>query len=325
MQFPEVISPLLVIVGPTAVGKTEISIQLAEHLEGEIVSADSRLFYRGMDIGTAKPTMEDRRRIPHHLIDVADPDEIWSLALFQRAAYQSIVEIHDRGRLPILVGGTGQYIRAIIEGWYLPAQQPHRELRVVLKHWADEIGSKELHRRLCILDPEAGKLIEPNNLRRTIRALEVMFCSGQRFSSLRQQRNTPFSLLIIGLKRPRDELYSRIDARINAMLEVGFSEEVRSLLARGYDPKLSTLSAIGYREMISYIMGEITFNQVKKQMKHLTRQFVRRQANWFKENDVKINWFMVDDQVVNRIEQLIRFGNKWILPEFYCDKPMIMR
>ncbi len=152
--------PLVIIVGPTAAGKTSVSIDLAEKLEGEIVSADSRLLYRGMDIGTAKPTQEEKRDVPHHLIDMADPDETWSLALYQRNAYRVIDEIHARGKLPILVGGTGQYVRAIIEGWRIPPQPPNYDLRDVLNRWADEIGPEAFHERLAKLDKEAAEQID---------------------------------------------------------------------------------------------------------------------------------------------------------------------
>ena len=203
MYFPDVPRPLVVIVGPTAVGKTAFALALAERLGGEIVSADSRLFYRGMDIGTAKPTLEELRRVPRHLVDVANPDETWSLALFQRAAHQAMAEIHARRRLPFLVGGTGQYVRAVTEAWELPEQQPDHRLRDVLEQWGREIGPQALHQKLALVDPAAAEKIEPNNMRRTVRALEVMFLTGRRFSDQRRKTTSPYSLLKIGLMRSR--------------------------------------------------------------------------------------------------------------------------
>jgi tRNA dimethylallyltransferase len=176
---PAPLPPLLALVGPTAVGKTEIAIRLAERLNGEIVSADSRLFYRGMDIGTAKPTPEERNRVPHHLIDVADPDETWSLALFQQRAQETIAGIHARRRLPLLVGGTGQYVRAVTQGWLPPEVPPDERLRATLERLGQEKGKDWLHARLALLDPGAAALIDLRNLRRTVRALEVILTSGR--------------------------------------------------------------------------------------------------------------------------------------------------
>ncbi len=306
MRFLDSPRPLLVLIGPTAVGKTEIALQLASRLNGEIVSANSRLFYRGMDIGTAKPARAELERVRHHLIDVADPDETWSLAVFQREAHKVITSIQAEGRLPLLVGGTGQYVWGVIEGWEVPAQTPDPGLRIAIEKWAGEIGVYGLHQRLGILDPDAAERIDPRNLRRTIRALEVIFRTGQRFSVQRLKNPSPYSLLLVGLTRPREELYARVDARIEAMMASGFEEEVRELLAKGYSPDLPTLSAIGYREMVAVIRGEITREEAVVQMKRLTRQFVRRQANWFKESDPAIHWFRVGPGTVDEIERLVR-------------------
>jgi len=298
--------PLIVIVGPTAVGKTEISIQLAERLNGEIVSADSRLFYCGMDIGTAKPSPAERLRLPHHLIDVANPDETWSLALFQHAAEQAIAGIHRRGKLPFLVGGTGQYIHAVTHGWSPPATSPDIPLRTVLEALAKSQGNDWLHQRLALLDPPAAAAIDSRNLRRTVRALEVVFSTGRRFSAQRGQGESPYRLLTIGLIRPRPELYARVDARIEAMFRDGLLDEVRRFLAHGYTPDLPTMSAIGYRECALVLRGELSLEDAKVHMRKLTRTFVRRQANWFKAQDAEINWFDAGEVKVDEIEKEIR-------------------
>lgn len=298
--------PVVVILGPTAVGKTVLSIQLAERLDGEIISADSRLLYRGMDIGTAKPTLEERNRVPHHLIDVADPDEVWSLATYHQHAQRAIHEIHARSRLPLLVGGTGQYLRTITLGWQIPAVRPDPRLRAALESWSQSIGKEGLHYRLSRLDPPAAENIDYRNLRRTVRALEVIFTTGQRFSDLRRSGMSTYRLLQIGLTRPRKDLYARIDRRIDAMIENGLIEEVQGLLKLGYSPDLPTLSAIGYREIIAYLQGEIDLQEAITLIKRNSRTLVRRQANWFKPDDPEICWFEANTGVLDQIEAAIR-------------------
>ena len=292
-QHPSKI-PVTVIVGPTAVGKTAFAIELAKIANAEIVSADSRYFYRGMDIGTAKPTPEERQSIPHHLIDVADPDETWSLALFQQKAYDAIASIHERGKNVIVVGGTGQYIRALLQGWSPPTMEADLVMRAVLEDWANEIGPMEIHKKLAILDPIAAGKIDYRNVRRTIRALEVIFGSGQRFSEQRKVTESPYSFLILGLNRSRSSLYQRIDQRIDQMIRQGFIEEVAGLLEKGYSPALPSMSAIGYREISAYLNHEITLDEAIRLIKQRTRNFVRRQANWFKTNDPQIHWFNLE-------------------------------
>ncbi|MGE5379163.1 MAG: tRNA (adenosine(37)-N6)-dimethylallyltransferase MiaA [Bacteroidota bacterium] len=298
--------PLILIIGPTAVGKTELAIRLAGRLRGEIVSADSRLFYRGMDIGTAKPSKEEMARVPHHLIDIADPDEIFSLAVFQQMAKDVIADIHKRNKLPFLVGGTGQYIRAVTQGWSPPEVEPDERLRAELERMKEEKGVYWLHDRLKNLDPVAAEKIDARNYRRTIRALEVILTTGRKFSEQRGQAESPYHLHTIGLIRPRAELYERVDQRIDAMFENGFLEEVRRLLAEGYSPALPTMSAIGYRECIRVIQGELTEEQARAEIRRATRVFVRRQANWFKESDPQIQWFRVEEGILDRIESHIR-------------------
>jgi tRNA dimethylallyltransferase len=301
-------SPLLIILGPTAVGKTDLAIELALRLGGEVVSADSRLFYRGMDIGTAKPSAQEMRGVRHHLIDVANPDETWSLALFQQEARRVIGEIHQRGHLPLLVGGTGQYVRAVTEGWTPPEAQPDPRLRGILETLTGEHDIYWLHDKLRILDPLAADSIDPRNLRRTVRALEVILTTGRPFSMQRRASGSLYRQIAIGLKRPRKELYQRVDLRIEAMFARGLLDEVQSLIEKGYSPDLPSMSAIGYREAAAVLRGEMTIEEAKAQMKRLTRIFVRRQANWFKETDPAIRWFEAGRDSVEEIENFAR-GN----------------
>lgn len=287
--------PLIVILGPTAVGKTAIAINLASRLQGEIVSADSRLFYRGMDIGTAKPTPEELAKVPHHLIDVADPDQDWSLAVYLPAALQTIEDIQARGKLPFLVGGTGQYVQAVTQGWDLPEIKPDPRLRKVLNQWAEEIGVAGMRERLRVLDPAAARGIDGPNLRRMVRALEVIFTSGRKFSTQKTRSGPPFDVFQVGLIRPRDELYRRIDQRIENMLQEGLVAEVQGLLDAGYDPALSSLSAIGYKQIIAHLREGVPLEEAVRQIKSKTRKYVRQQANWFKETDPAINWFTASD------------------------------
>jgi tRNA dimethylallyltransferase len=297
--------PLVVILGPTAVGKTEVAIQLAERLNGEIISGDSRLFYRGMDIGTAKPTQQQQLRVPHHLIDIVNPDEIISLAVFQKKARETIQCVYENHHLPFLVGGTGQFLRSITEGWQIPPVAPNQRLRQVLQHWASQSGAYELHAKLALLDPKAAKVIDPSNVRRTIRALEVILSSGRRFSEQKRRGYQIYDTLMVGLTLSRDALYQRIDERINEMIKTGFINEVQLLLESGYAPNLPTLTAIGYGEIIAYIQGNLTLEEAIVLMKRRTRNFVRRQANWFKLTNPEIHWFDVSRDQVENIERLI--------------------
>lgn len=301
--------PLVVILGPTGVGKSEIAIQLAERFNGEIVSADSRLFYRGMDIGTAKPTLEERQRVPHHLIDVADPDQIWSLGIFQREASHAILKISQEHHLPFLVGGTGQFVHSIVEGWNIPPVEPNPDLRKVLTQWANRIGPTEFHRKLAVIDPTAAAAIDPTNERRTVRALEVIFSTGKRFSEQKKRGQNLYNALLLGLTCPRAELYKRIDDRLLKMISSGFVEEVQQLLEQGFSPELPTLSAIGYSEIVSYLQGEISLDEAIIVIKRRTRVFVRRQANWFKFSDPRINWFQTGRATLDDMGNMV---DKWL-------------
>lgn len=299
--------PVVVIIGPTAVGKTSIAIDLAEAMNGEIISADSRYYYRGMNIGTAKPTLEERKGIPHYLIDEANPDQTWSLAEFQARAKSLIVDIYAREKLPIVVGGTGQYIRAITQGWTPPSVAPNKVLRGILENWANSIGTAALHQRLFTLDPEAATAIDHRNTRRTIRALEVILLTGEKFSNQRGSEDSDLQPIMIGLNRPREELYQRVDARISQMFDQGLIEEVETLLSSGFSPTLPAMSAIGYRETVSYLNGEIGRDECEALIKRATRIYVRRQANWFKPDDPDIHWFSFEHDPLEAITEVINY------------------
>ena len=281
---------LVVIIGPTAAGKTVLSIELAAASGGEIVSADSRQVYRGMDIGTAKATAGERARVPHHLLDVVDPDQVLTLAEYQRLAYAAIAGIHARGRLPFLVGGTGQYVRAVIEGWSIPAIAPQPEVRAELAAWANTAGAEALHRRLAALDPAAAARIDHRNVRRVIRALEVCLVSGKPISELQRKAPPPYRIVQIGVTRPRPELYARIDARVDRMIEAGLVDEVRRLAAAGCGWDLPAMTGLGYRQIGQHLCGQISLDQAIALIKKDTRRFVQQQYNWFRPDDPGIEW-----------------------------------
>jgi tRNA dimethylallyltransferase len=280
-----------VVVGPTAVGKTAFAIELAEAAGGEIVSADSRYLYRDMDIGTAKPTPQERARVPHHLIDVTTPNQPWTLPQFQSAALAAIRETRARGRRPLLVGGTGQYIRAVVEGWEVPPGDPGGEVRAALEADLAREGVAALAARLRQVDPASANRVDLRNPRRVVRALEVALTTGGSFVAQRRKTAPPFESRLIGLTRPRPELYARIDARVDAMLAAGLVAEVEALVAQGYGWELPAMSALGYRQIGQYLRGECSLAEAAQRIKRDTRVFVRRQANWFKPDDPAIRWF----------------------------------
>ena len=297
---------LVALVGPTAVGKTELSIAVAEALEAEIVSADSRLIYRGMDIGTAKPSPEQLAQVPHHLIDVAEPEQNWSLARFKNAADEAIVEVQERNRLPLLVGGTGQYVVAILEGWAPPPKAADDSIRTRFENYAGEHGTAALHAELKKVDPVSAARIDPENIRRVVRALEIYELTGTPPSDQRRSSPPDYRILRLGLHLPRPELYSRIDERIDRMLERGLVAEVQALLDRGIELDHPPMSGIGYRQVGEFLLGNQTLEQAVVEMRRLTRQFVRRQANWFKLDDPDIEWKDLGDGLADRLIDRIR-------------------
>lgn len=297
--------PLIVIVGPTAVGKTRLALRLAQELGGEVISADSRQVYRGLDIGTAKPTPEQRRRVPHHLIDVIAPDEAFTLAQYQELAYDAIGDVLARGKPPFLVGGTGQYVRAVVEGWGIPRVPPNEELRAELYRQAEVEGEATLHARLREVDPAAAQRIDPRNVRRVIRALEVYLETGHPISELQRKKPPPYRILQIGLTLDRQELYRRIDERVDRMIEEGLVEEVRGLVERGYGYDLPSMSGLGYQQIGLYLRGQVSLEEAIQLIKRHTRRFVRHQYNWFRLDDAAIRWFDVLNDPHREIRGLV--------------------
>ncbi len=283
--------PLLVLVGPTAVGKTALSLYLARRFDGEIVSADSRLFYRGLDIGTAKPLPAERAAAPHHLIDICPPDGTLSLGEYQRLAVRTIDAILGRDHLPILVGGTGQYVSAVIEGWGIPEVAPRPELRAAL----EALGADEAARWLAALDPSAAARIDPRNFRRVIRALEVTLVTGRPITELQRKTPPPYDIRVIGLWRGRRSLYERIDDRVDAMMAAGLLDEVRRLRDAGYGSDLPSMSGLGYRQLMAHLSGETSLDEAVERIKFETHRFARQQATWFRRDDPRITWFDLDE------------------------------
>ena len=297
---------LLALLGPTAVGKTALSLRLAQQFDGEIVSADSRQIYRGLDIGADKAGPAERVAVPHHLLDVVAPDEILTLAAYQRAAYAAIDDIQQRGRLPLLVGGTGLYVRAVLDGLGIPEAPPNPELRAELGSFAEVHGAQALHARLAAVDPVAAQRIDASNVRRVVRALEVYRVVGQPISALQQATPPSYPILRIGLTRPRAVLYARIDRRVDDMVARGLLDEVRGLLAAGYSPSLPAMTGLGYRQMAQYLQGELSFDQAVAAIKHQTRRLVHQQNTWFRPGDTRIHWFDLEQTTTEQIAVVVR-------------------
>ena len=282
--------PLLILTGPTAVGKTEASLGLAGRLDGEIINADSMQVYRGMDIGTAKLPPEERKGIPHHLIDICDPTENFDVVRFQTEAKQCIRDITDRGRLPILVGGTGFYIQAVLYDIIFSEENPNSALRKELEAYAKEYGVNALHERLFAIDPASAEAIHAHNVKRVIRAIEYYQTTGQKISEHNEEqrkRTSPYRFLYAVLTLPREELYKRIDERVDLMLEQGLVDEVKSLLDHGISMDSTAMNGLGYKEIAGYLNGEYSLDQAIYILKRDTRHFAKRQLTWYKrERDV---------------------------------------
>ena len=301
---------LLGIVGPTGIGKSHMGIQLAQALGGEIVNADSRQVYRFMDIGTAKPTPQERAMAPHHVIDVVGPNENFSLAQYQQLAVKAIEDIQQRGKLPIVVGGSGQYVWSVLEGWGIPQVAPNPKLRQELEDRAERGGGGQLLEELRDIDPEAAEKIDPRNVRRTIRALEVFNETETPISQLQRMEAPKSDIFVIGLTADREELYRRIDARVDRMIELGLVDEVKRLMSRGFDFTMPALSSIGYRQIGHYLNDELTLPGAIQQIKFETHRFARQQYTWFRLEDTRIHWFDIqrttDTQIMGPLNRFLR-------------------
>ncbi len=297
--------PLVAIIGPTAVGKTRLALALGPQVNAEVISVDSRQSYRGMDIGTAKPTPEERAHLPHHLIDIADPDETVGLAQFLRLARAAIEDIVARGRLPFLVGGTGQYMRALLQGWQVPEVSPDPGLRADLERQAAS-DPAALWAQLLSLDPDAADFIDRRNLRRVIRALEVCLKTGRPFSEQRRRVPPPYRVLQLGLTLERESLYARADARVEAMLAAGLPDEVERLRALGYGWELPAMSGLGYIQFRPYFAGQATLDEIAARIKLDTHDFIRRQYTWFRLTDPQIHWLEAGENVMQEARDRLR-------------------
>ena len=289
---------MLAVVGPTAVGKSALALRLAPMVDGEIVSADSRQVYRYMDVGTAKPSPDDRARVVHHMLDLVDPDEEYSLALYLRQARAVIGEIQARGRVPIVVGGTGQYVRALLDGWSVPEVPPDAELRRELEERVEREGAEALHRELAALDPESAARLDPRNPRRVIRRLEVLR-SHDAGDSAADSDQQPLDAVVVGLTLDREALYRRVDDRVDDMMRAGWAGEVEGLLARGYGVDLPSMSSIGYREIADHLSGGPPLDDQADEIKRRTRRFARQQYAWFRLDDQRIRWFDVSPEGID--------------------------
>ena len=292
---------LIAVVGSTASGKTGLGIELAGCHDGEIVGADSRQVYRYMDVGTAKPTAEERAQARHHIVDIIDPDEPFSLGQWLELAQEALDDIWSRGVQPILIGGTGQYVWSLVEGWRVPRVPPQPALRKELS----EREPEELLAELRKVDPEAEEFIDPRNVRRVIRALEVYAETGKPFTYWRTKDAPEFETIVIGLRVPREELYERIDARVDTMIESGMIEEVRSLLDRGYSRELSSMSGIGYGEIAAHVAGESTLEDAVERIKTRTHGLARHQNSWFKPSDERIRWADSREDAVRAVDDAL--------------------
>ncbi len=284
---------MIAVVGPTAVGKSKLALQLAQYFPVEIISADSRQVYRYMDIGTNKPSPAERASVFHHVIDVVEPDEDFSLAMYHQLAIEALEAIQQKDKLPLLVGGSGLYVWSLVEGWKIPQAPPDKRLRQRLEARAEQEGVQSLYQELQDIDPRAAVKINPSNIRRIIRALEIYHATGQPASQLQRKEMPGFPILLVGLTQERSELYRRIDLRVDKMIQMGLVEEVEQLLKKGYSPSLPSMSGIGYKQIGQFIRGEMTLLQATDKIKYETHRLARHQYAWFRPNDSRIHWFEV--------------------------------
>jgi tRNA dimethylallyltransferase len=297
---------IIAIVGPTGIGKSRLALHLASIFSGEIVSADSRQVYRFMDIGTAKPTPQELQSVPHHLINIVNSDDDFSLAIYQELAYQAIADIHKRSKLPFLVGGTGLYVKAVLEGWVIPRVSPDKKFRYNIAEKLNKSNVDEIYQELVLADPDAAAKIDRRNVRRVIRALEVHAKAGQAYTRLERKIPPQFTPLIIGLTAERSALYRTVDQRVDKMIERGLVQEVENLLKMGYDFNLSSMSGIGYRQIGQFLKGDLTLEATVEKIKTETHRFIRHQYVWFQLKDEHIHWFDIENTRESTIEKTVR-------------------
>lgn len=307
--------PLVVLLGPTAVGKSRVAIQVAKHFDTEILTADSRQVYRGMDIGTDKPTAEDRQAVPHQLLDLVNPEEVFNTGWYRRAALEHIERLYAANKLPFVVGGTGLYIRTLVRG-LCPAPQADPTVRANLKQLREQTGRDGLYAELLRVDPAAAARLHPNDESKVMRALEVYRLSGRLMSAMQAEhrfQDAPFLSLLIGLQRTKETLDRRIDERIDWQLAHGMVEETRLLLDRGYGRELGSMKGLGYRHIGAYLANECDDAEMVRQFKRDTRRFAKRQMTWFRK-ECGVEWFLIDEgesleqvggRVIIRIEQFL--------------------
>ena len=303
-------APVIAVIGATATGKTSLGIHLATHFDGEVVNADSRLFYRGMDVGTAKPSTNERSGVPHHLIDMLDPCDAYSLSDFLEAAKKAIANIHNRDKIPVVVGGSGQYIWGLLEGWRVPKIPPNPALREELESQLEADGIGFLQGRLRETGARGIDEVETLNPRRLIRAIERAVATGDAMGGASKSATPPYDSVVIGLTASREILHQRVEKRIDQMLDAGWLNEVRELRLKGVDRDMPSMSAIGYRQLFDFIEKRESWGTVLEAVLIGNRRLIGAQNNWFKANDERISWF--DVTADDFVDDVIRKVGRWL-------------
>ena len=286
--------PVAAVIGPTASGKSDLAVEICRHFGGEVVSADSMQIYKGMNIATAKPTEEEKKNVPHHMMDFLDNTEDYSVALYQRAAAECVADIHLRGLLPVVCGGTGLYVDTLLNNVKLSEESYDEELRRSLLKRAEDEGAEKLLEEVMAFDPEYAEKLHPNNIKRIVRALEVYKTTGTTMTEQTElsKQASPYDVCFIGLDaEDRQFLYDRIDRRVDIMLERGLESEAREYLATASSS--TSAQAIGYKELRPYIDGDVSLNEAVENLKRATRRYAKRQLTWFRRNE-RINWLFID-------------------------------
>ena len=300
------IKDLIVITGPTASGKTALSVRLAKEIGAEIVNSDSMQIYKYMDIGTAKPTVDEREGVPHHLIDIVNPDELFSVARYCECAKEAIDDIHSRGKIAVMVGGTGLYVDSLVNNIQFSETEPDEEYRKSLEDDAEKLGNEYIYEKLKTIDPQSAAKIAVQDTKRIIRALEVYHVTGKTITWHNEQSRSvpsPYNTTMFAISMDREALYDKINRRVDVMLELGLVDEVKKILSMGVDEKATSMQAIGYKEIVGYLKGEISLEKAADDIKQGSRRYAKRQLTWFRRNN-NINW------IENDVEQILKVLNK---------------